>query len=933
VKSSFPSGDLNSPLTQPRQVIQQIRRIGTRGGSRRRGPNKIERSRTTLYVVADVATELPEGTVTLLFSDIEGSTALLAQLGDQYGQALSTQRVLLREAFHRSGRELGTEGDSFYVVFQSAVDAVNSCVAAQRAVANHVWPGGAAVRVRMGLHSGEPVRHEAAYVGMDVHRAARIASTAHGGQVVISDVTRQLVESHLPDDVTLRDLGWHRLKDISDAEHIFQLVVTGLPDRFPALKSLGARTSLPIPPTPLVARVDELELLRATVVQSGVRLVTLVGPGGVGKTRLALAGAAQLSEAFQHGVYYLPMAALDDARTMWGAIAEALGVSDDGPALSVVTEYLKDRHTLLILDNLEQLVGAADVIASLLAGAPRLVVLVTSRRPLHLPGERELPLAPLDVPASTDVDAVLSSGAAQMFVQHAQMVKPAFALSPDNASDVAEICGHLDGLPLALELTASRIKVLTPKALLSNLGMVLDFTSAVGHPSRQQNLRTTIKWSCDLLRPDIATMFYRAGVFSGGCGLEALAAVARTGDEPLPLPDALDLIGELQDASLVTVGEGSDGEPRLGMLETIRKYSIECLEASGELDLAQRLHGNYFATLAEESGERLSGAHRLTVLDRLETEHDNMRAALRWSFHDSDLASDDVERKVIGLRLVRALAQFWYEHGHASEGRSWLELALATTSDDVGEPLAHVAHWLGVLLQQQGENEAALVLLERSLSIWNDLGDRRQMARELNSLGITHRHLGHLDTARTLLEDSITISREFDDGGRLAAALTSLSHVETDAGNLDRADVALREALQVDRRMGDELGVTIDLQSLAVTSLCAGRPVEANDLLLSTLPYVIASGHLEFLATTVELSAAIAASLGENLRAARLWGASEGIRQKLSIPISQPDDNILERFMGPARADVDQIEWDSARRSGRELSHQQSVALMMAHEE
>lgn len=884
--------------------------------------------------MADVATELPEGTVTLLFSDIEGSTALLAQLGDQYAHALSAQRVLLRDAFSRGGRELGTEGDSFYVVFESAVDAVNSCVAAQRAVARYVWPGGAAVRVRMGLHSGEPTRHESAYVGMDVHRAARIAGTAHGGQVVLSDSTRQLVESHLPDDVTLRDLGWHRLKDISDAEHIFQLVVTDLPDRFPTLKSLGARTSLPIPPTPLVARRDELELLGATVVQPGVRLVTIVGPGGVGKTRLALAGATQLSESFQHGVYYLAMSALYDAQTMWGAIAEALGVSEDGPAVEVVSAYLKDRHTLLILDNLEQLVGAADVIASLLEGAPRLVVLATSRRPLHLPGERELPLAPLDVPARTDVHAVASSGAAQLFVQHAQMVKPDFAISPDNAADVAEICGHLDGLPLALELTASRIKLLAPKALLLNLGRVLDFTTGgAGRPSRQQNLRTTIKWSCDLLRPEVARMFYRAGIFSGGCNLEALAAMATGGEEPHSSSDALELIGELQDASLVTIGEGSDGEPRMAMLETIREYSKECLEASGELDFAQRLHGTYFATFAEESAERLSGAHRLTVLDRLETEHDNMRAALRWSFQESAATSDDVERRVIGLRLVRALAQFWYEHGHASEGRSWLERALATTSDDFGEPLAHVAHWLGVLLQQQSENDAALALFERSLSIWNDVGNRRQMARELNSLGITHRHLGHLDTARALIEDSITISREFDDGARLAAALTSLSHVETDAGNLDRADSALREALQIDRRMSDELGVTIDLQSLAVISLCSGRSVEANELLLSTLPYVIASGHLEFLATTVELSAAIAASFGDSLRAARLWGASEGIRQKLSMPISQPDDNILERFMGPARANIDQIEWDSEQRSGRVLTNQQSVDLMMAQEQ
>ena len=278
--------------------------------------------RPSLLIVASAARELPEGTVTLLFSDIEGSTALLNRLGDLYGEALSAQRILLREAFGEGGgRELGTEGDSVFVVFASALDAVRSCVAAQRALGGHDWPDGVTVRVRMGLHSGEPARHEDGYIGMDVHRAARIAATAHGGQIVLSDATRRLTASRLPADMSLRDLGWHRLKDIEAPERIFQLIASGLEERFPALKSLGARTSLPMPLTPLVGRDGDLEQLRTAVVQPSARIVTLTGTGGVGKTRLAVAAARSLSEAFEHGVFFVAMAAVRDAGVMWRTIA------------------------------------------------------------------------------------------------------------------------------------------------------------------------------------------------------------------------------------------------------------------------------------------------------------------------------------------------------------------------------------------------------------------------------------------------------------------------------------------------------------------------------------------------------------------------------------------------------------------------------------
>jgi predicted ATPase/class 3 adenylate cyclase len=700
--------------------------------------------------------QLPTGTVTFLFSDVEGSTALLRRLGERYGEALSAQRALIRGAISASGGwELGTEGDSFFVAFESAGAAVGCCVAAQRALAGHAWPAGEPVRVRMGLHSGEPVRHEDGYVGLDVHRAARIAAAAYGGQVVISDATRLLAESRLPAGVSLRDLGWHRLKDIEAAERIYQLVVPGLPERFPPLKSLGALSRLPVPLTPLVGRERDLEQVRTALGRPGARLVTLTGTGGVGKTRLALAAAASLDQVFPHGVFFVALAAVRDAEVMWKTIADDLNVSGDRPAAGAVTGYLADRQALLVLDNLEQLDGAAAVVTGLLAAAPRLAVLATSRRPLHLRGEQELPVPPLQVPSGAgSVEQVAACGAARLFVQQAALVRPGFALTAGNAADVAAICGRLDGLPLAIELAASRARLLGPRALLARLGRRLDLAAGdTGQPSRQQTLRATISWSYELLTPELAGVFRRMGVFAGGCDLDALAAVAGPG--PGGGADPLELGAGLHDLSLITVTDGADSEPRVGMLETIREYALERLGQDGDLDDARRRHARYYAAVAERACEQLhgSGPAHLAALDRLEAEHDNLRAALAWSLETPAAGAEpgDGERPATGLRLVQALARFWYRRGYFAEGRHWLERAVELTAGDGGAPLAQAALWLGLLLQHQGEFGAALPLFERSRAICRDLGDRDREARALNSLASTHHHLGNLDTARALL--------------------------------------------------------------------------------------------------------------------------------------------------------------------------------------
>ncbi len=859
----------------------------------------------------------------MLFSDIEGSTLLLNRLGHQYGEALSAQRALLRAAIRSwRGYEMGAQGDSFFVVFSSAADAVSCCVAAQRALGAYDWPGGAAVRVRMGLHSGRPSRHEDGYVGIDVHRAARIAATAHGGQVVMSHVTWQRAQPGLPAELTVRDLGFHRLQDIEEPEHIFQLAGPGLAEQFPPLKSLGALTSLPTPTTLLVGRERDLDHLRGTISRPGVRLVTLTGTGGVGKTRMALAAAASLDRAFAHGVFFVPLATVRDAQVMWKTIAGELYADEDTPA--AVMDHLRDRQALLVLDNLEQLPGAGEVVADLLAAASRLVVLATSRRPLHVLGEHELPVPPLDVPREGTVAEVVASGAGQMFVQHADMVRPGFAATAANAADIAAICRRLDGLPLAIELAASRVKLLSPRALLSRLDNSLALASAhAGRPSRQQALRATISWSYELLTTQSAAVLRRAGVFAGGCDLDALAAVA------LPAGDPVDTASELTDVSLITVAEGPDGEPRFGMLEMIREYALERLAETGELEDTRRRHAEYYAALVNGAGDQLIGPAQFATLDRLEADYDNLRAALTWSLGSSAAGPVcDGERVGTGLRLAQGLGQFWYIRSHAGEGLLWLQRAVDLAADDAGAPLAGVAHWLGLLQVQQRNFDAAVRLFERSLAIWRDLGERDQQARELNSLGGTHTRRGDLDAARSALSECVTLCREIGGDAIVGGALTNLGQTELYAGNLDLAAELLQEALAAHTKHEDSIGATVDLTSLAYVRLLTGHAREARRLLSGTRDYLASSGDSQASADALELAACIAAELGEGALAARLAGAASALRELVNMPVSPEEAEVIEGYLARVRASIAAEEWDAEMAAGRALSQEQAVRLL-----
>lgn len=878
-------------------------------------------------------TDLPTGTLTLLFTDIEGSTRLLSRLGTRYAELVSAQRVILRRAFERwGGQEMGTEGDSFFVVFRSVADALAAATQAQQDIAAATWPEGVTVGVRMGLHTGEPTPHEDSYVGMDVHRAARVAASAHGGQVVLTEASYRIAAGHPAAGTGFVDLGRHRLKDLPAAEHIYQLTAPGLATAFPPLKSLGAGTSLPTATTALVGRRREVGALTALLSRDGARLVTLTGPAGTGKTRLALAVADSLGERFADGVYFVPLAPVTTADVMWTTVAEALGVTGEGKAPPTFREHLAQQDVLLVLDNLEQLPEAADVVGQLLGAGPGVHVLATSRRPLHLGAEHEFPVAPLPVPGPGDAtaagaagatggapaDADEDEGAVELFVRRAELVRPGFRLDASNIDDVREICRRLDGLPLAVELVAARVKLLSPRALRARLDDALEMsTRAVDAPERQQNLRSALAWSYRLLPEDLQRAFRRLGVVAGDVDLAAVGEVIGTGRDPL------DDAAELVDVNLLVAFEGPDGEPRFRMLRTIALYARDLLGAADEDEDqdARRRHAEHFAGVARTWCPQLRGEHHLTAKDHVERELEELRAALAWAL-DPAAAPDDGTRLELGLGLCEQLGWFWYGCGYQAEGRRWLQAAVDAAgrapSGTRTPEVMNALHGLGVLVLQHGEAERARDLLERCVAFWREEGDLAPLSRELNSLAMAYRSLGEPDRAQPLIEEAVAVAQASGHQGREANALSNLAALQIDAGRYDDAIVLLRQVLVLDTALQDAWGQGADHVNIAGALLRAGRVDEAHAHLRDSTPAAVALGDVEITVDVIGLFCALHALRGDAERAARLLGASDRMREQAEMPMPLPDAQWLESVLAPVREGVDRATWeqDVARGAG-----------------
>jgi predicted ATPase/class 3 adenylate cyclase len=868
--------------------------------------------------------DLPTGTVTLLFSDIEGSTGLLSRLGEQYAEALSAQRALLRAAFAQyRGRELGTEGDSFFVVFESAGEAVRCCATGQRALASHDWPCGVPVRVRMGLHSGEPARHEDGYVGLDVHRAARIAAAAHGGQVVLSDATRHLVGSGLPAGVSLRDLGWHWLKDIEAPERIYQLVVAGLEERFPPLKSLGAQTSLPRLPMLIdsfVGRDRELAEVRGLI--DRYRLVTLTGPGGCGKTRLATEVARKLAHGDEpREVFFVDVGPLTDATLIPDRLARAIGVRP-GPgqsAADALSSAVADRERVVVLDNLEHLRGAAPLVTEMLQMCPWLRLLVTSRVPLHARGEHVYPVPQLPVPGP-EAGPAEPTAAVALFADRAVAADPGFELTADNAAVVAEICRRLDGLPLAIELAAGRVRVLPPASLLARLDRRLDLLTEIGgdRPPRQQTLRAAIDWSYKLLDGATRQTFRALAVFRGGWALSAAAVVCNQADDVA----LLGVLGTLADASLIEPVGPAAGDQRFRMMESLREFALEQLCACGEEEICRDRHAGYVHGMAAGAASKLTGRQQISYLDKLEADRDNIGSALRWL-----VATGQIER---GLRTAALAWRFWHLRAHLEEGRALLEGLLAgptalldiVVRADGLTALGSIAYW-------QLDYASAQQRFEEALAAYKRAGAETGIALSHYNLGFTAVFAGDNASARRYFDQALAEYESLADQLGRGNALGGLALVDRAVGDYERGQQRATESLTLQRLSGDEFGATNSLGLLGSIISQMGRVSEAEGMFREALISHERAGNMSGIVWMLHELAATAASRGQPERAILLTGAARSLEGELGGGIAVHALRLAQSTHAAWEL-LDHAQAQHAWNNGRLMSRQQAVDVALS---
>jgi predicted ATPase/class 3 adenylate cyclase len=873
--------------------------------------------------------EPPTGTVTFLFTDIEGSTRLLQELGDRYEDMEVQHAAILRQAIAEGGGiQIRTEGDSFFATFPRPAGAVHAAVAAQRALAKYRWPDGALLRVRMGMHTGEGktggTGAGADYIGIDVNRAARIAASGHGGQVLISEATRALVERTLPEGVKIRDLGEHRLKDIEYPERLYDLVIDGLPADFPPIRSLEVPTNLPPERTSFIGREREVEGVTRLLTET--RLLTLTGPGGTGKTRLALKVAEGQVGLFADGVFLVDLSAILDPTLVSSAIAAALRVREE-PGRDIsdsLADHLRDRTVLLVVDNFEQVSDAGPAVARLLDAAPDLTVLVTSRVPLHLSGEREYQVSPLPLPKRRrDLEALAQCEAVMLFVERASAVLPSFRLSEENAGAIAEITARVDGLPLAIELAASRLKLLDPSSMRARIEQRLPLLTVGPRdlPERQRTLRNTIEWSYDLLSPEERRLFARLSVFAGGWSLEAAEAVCGT---ELGL-DVLDSLGALVDGSLVRRRDTGDDGVRFRMLETIREYAAERLAESGETDDLRRRHAEFVCDLVEEAEPHLLDEAQARWLVRLEREHDNIRTALDWA--------TETEEAQTALRTAAAVWRFWQQRAHLAEGRARVERILRLPEAMVrNEDRVRGLEALGGLAYWQGDSRSLREAYEEALDIARELGDPRLVAHGLFNLSFAHAVKGDFDGQEQLLRESLA-QIEGKDIALTAQIWRSLGYIEVFRSDPVAALELTERSIALHREIGNRLFLAEDLTGLAYIKVAADDLTGATDLLREAVKMQTeAEPPMLYFAGSLFVLALVAIREGRHRRAARLLGAASRVRHDLgggppaTIYLRDDPESDVRRVLG------DQ-EYEQARAEGYAMSLDEAITFALDESE
>ena len=799
----------------------------------------------------------PTGAVTFLFSDIEGSTSRWEDAPEAMEAALARHDVLLRSAIEaHAGYVFKTVGDEFCATFQTAADAIAAALDAQLALAAEDFSAVEGLRVRMALHTGHSAERDGDYFGPTVNRVARLLAVGNGGQVLLSGACVELVQGELPAQCSLRDLGEHRLKDLAQPERIHQLLAPDLVADFAPLRSLEhLSNNLPAQVSSFIGREAEIAEITALIEQH--RLVTLVGSGGVGKTRLSLHVAADLVDQVRDGVWFVELAPLSSGDYIPTTVASALGITlpSEGDLVENLARALKGKEQLLVFDNCEHLVEpAAHVISTILHAAPKVKVLASSRQGLGVAGEAAYQVPTLDIPTGV-----------ALFAERARAANSTFALTDENASIVAEISQRLDGIPLAIELAAARVKVLTIPNLAQHLNERFRILTSGGRDvlPRQQTLRATIDWSYDLLTPQEQLLFNRVGIFAGGFGLDAVTNVcAGAGLEDI---DILDLLASLTDKSLI-IADTSGERERYRLLESTATYALEKLDASGERESLARRHAEYFRERACAADERYGMGSMFALLAEVELELDNDRAALSWALKHGNNAA-------LGGAIASALQSLWAHAGLAVEGRYWIDLALQRVTEAEQPQLA--AHlWLAsaYLLSGQRMHDAA----ERAMQLYASVDDAHGVARAQRNLALALYQMGRLDEAKAMNEQALERARASGDARNAASCLTGQATIERTRGDIHAARELHARALLAYRAFGDEVGEAIVLNSLGELEFAEGHPEQALRAMNEALEIFVRGKNATHVAISHGNSAAYRIALGD-LGAAR-DSAREGLR-------------------------------------------------------
>lgn len=869
----------------------------------------------------------PVGAVTFLFTDIESSSRLWEQFPAQMATALAAHDRIQRETIAaHAGFVFKTVGDAFCAAFADPLSAVTAAVTVQQAMAAHPWEETGPLKVRMGLHTGTAEFRDNDYFGPPLNRAARICSAGHGGQVLVSAALAALVEGASQFDLTA--LGDFRLRNLHRTERIYQVTAPGLATSFPPLRSAkDAPGNLPVPPTTFVGREEELEQVKTLVGRT--RALTLLGTGGTGKTRLAIEAARELSDAYYDGAWLVELATLTEPFALHEAIAASLGIREEAgqTVTETVSRYLREREILLVIDNCEHLIARVTAgVSQLLAHCPKLRIIATSRQALHVAGEITLPLRPLrtfdvwrrsrDVPlTAADVGGF---AAVQLFVERAQSVRPGFALDDGNAADIARICWRLDGIPLAIELAAARLRVLTPAQIAERLNdqfrLLRGGNTVLPH---QQTLRALIDWSYDLLDERERILFHRLAIFAGGRTLPAVESVCSGGEiEP---EDILDLLQQLADKSLVFIEDDPAGT-RYVLLESVWQYAREKLEASGEMDALQERHFQHFLALAESADPHLRGPDPAVWITRLRSESLNLRNALEFAA---------TRRDENAFRLAASLERYWEIAGNLEEARKHLDAILHHTSS-ISAHHARAIMACGRMAWAQDRYAESRSLAQRGAAIYRQLGLRAELATVQGHEGFVALSSGDLEAAEILFSEAHATGEALGDSRLLALATAGRGSIAAQRGELERALEIKLDALARFRALGDKWIVGYSLWGVAQVALALERPDEARTALREWALIAAEVGNRWSLPYLLQLLADAARLEGKPELAARLFGAAERRREELAIRFTPHEQAAYDDSIKKLAADLPEKDlrmlWDA----GRHLRPDAALELALA---